>query len=60
MYLSTELSTGDVDKKYAPQNLYKSVKKKKYFFDFFIKNPKKYQLIQNIYKILIITEKNII
>ena len=46
MYLSTELSTGDVDKKYASQNLHKSVKKKKYFFDFFIENPKKYQLIQ--------------
>ena len=50
MYLSTELSTGDVDKKYAPQNLHKSVKKKKYFFDFFIENPKKYQLIKKKYK----------
>ena len=35
MYLSTELSTGDVDKKYASQNLHKRVKKKEYFFEFF-------------------------
>ena len=40
MHLSTELSTGGVNKKKTSQNLHKSVKKKKYFFDFFIENPK--------------------